>query len=514
MTDAHHHFVTGIGAVDPFAKPKPFLETAFHAILATALFRCWHIIIFFSAWATCITVICHSVHDVSVQSTLLTVWGTVLGFIVSYRTSSSFQRYDEGRKYWSSITFGCRMIVRLIWFHVPDTSAAGAIDGMPQDEQRARVLVEKKSAVNLVQAFAVAVKHYLRGEEGIYYEDLYHLLKHLPAYALPAGRPSMHEQEDSSEDGDTASPSPEKQSRSLDTSHSRLPYPVTTPGAPNAPASANRNAPLLSPNSAVRFSTDSRYQRPEKPDLLPSHCPPESSIFDVWPLSAVASLLIKKGKQVKGKKAARRHATRRVISHNLPLEITLYLSSYIAGLQERKGVDVPTANALIGNLASLVDSLTGLERILTTPIPFSYSIHLWSVTVIYLITLPFQLWKYLGWMTIPASSITAFIFFGFMVAGEEIENPFGYDKNDLNLDYFTENIIRQEILAVTAYPLPKITDWAFSPDNDLFGTPGPAQGGGEAVPPEEWVRRGVTEMRNVLERAGSTGLHRRHTKGE
>lgn len=29
------------------------------------------------------------------------------------------------------------------------------------------------------------------------------------------------------------------------------------------------------------------------------------------------------------------------------------------------------------------------------------------------------------------TDIQSFIFFGFLVAGEEIENPFGYDKNDL-----------------------------------------------------------------------------------
>jgi hypothetical protein len=40
-------------------------------------------------------------------------------------------------------------------------------------------------------------------------------------------------------------------------------------------------------------------------------------------------------------------------------------------------------DTLLFSLNQLVDSLTGLERIRTTPIPFSYSIHLWVVTVIY-----------------------------------------------------------------------------------------------------------------------------------
>ena len=37
-------------------------------------------------------------------------------------------------------------------------------------ELRARAMVEKKSTINLLEAFAVAVKHYLRGEDGIYYK--------------------------------------------------------------------------------------------------------------------------------------------------------------------------------------------------------------------------------------------------------------------------------------------------------------------------------------------------------
>jgi putative membrane protein len=74
------------------------------------------------------------------------------------------------------------------------------------------------------------------------------------------------------------------------------------------------------------------------------------------------------------------------------------------------------------SITQLVDALTGLERILTTPIPFSYSVHLWVVCSIYCLLLPFQLWKPLGWLTIPATAILSFIFFGFLVAGEEIES--------------------------------------------------------------------------------------------
>jgi len=84
---------------------------------------------------------------------------------------------------------------------------------------------------------------------------------------------------------------------------------------------------------------------------------------------------------------------------------------------------VPTINLLLSTLNALVDSLTGLERILTTPIPYSFSVHLWTVTLLYCAALPFQLLKTMGWVTIPGTALVAFIFTGFVVAGEEIENP-------------------------------------------------------------------------------------------
>ena len=42
-------------------------------------------------------------------------------------------------------------------------------EGQSEDEAKARSLIEKKSAINLLEAFAVSIKHYLRGEDGIYY---------------------------------------------------------------------------------------------------------------------------------------------------------------------------------------------------------------------------------------------------------------------------------------------------------------------------------------------------------
>jgi len=95
-----------------------------------------------------------------------------------------------------------RTFAHTVWFHnyavslkltlswsavLSATNPEGSED---MNENKAQVLIKKKTAINLLEAFAVATKHYLRGEPGIYYVDLYHLVKFLPAYALPLTRTS------------------------------------------------------------------------------------------------------------------------------------------------------------------------------------------------------------------------------------------------------------------------------------------------------------------------------------
>ena len=73
----------------------------------------------FSSKATMVVLINVHVTSLSFQPTLLTVVGTVLGFVVSYRTTSSFERYNEGRRLWSQIIMSSRILARAVWFHVP-----------------------------------------------------------------------------------------------------------------------------------------------------------------------------------------------------------------------------------------------------------------------------------------------------------------------------------------------------------------------------------------------------------
>jgi len=130
---------------------------------------------------------------------------------------------------------------------------------------------------------------------------------------------------------------------------------------------------------------------------------------------------------------------------NLPLEVLRCLSEWCSVLEDRNTVPGTSLGSLIGVIAAMEETLSSLERILTTPLPFGYSVHIRHTVWIYLFFLPFQLVDQFEWYTIGGVAVAAFIYLGFLAAGEEIEQPFGYDENDLDLDMFCQEIIHVDI---------------------------------------------------------------------
>ena len=80
---------------------------------------------------------------------------------------------------------------------------------------------------------------------------------------------------------------------------------------------------------------------------------------------------------------------------------------------------------------SLLDILGACERIKKTPIPFSYAVYLKVFVSVYCVLLPFGLAEPFGWASIPLSMLISFALLGIELMGEEIEDPFGLDCNDL-----------------------------------------------------------------------------------
>lgn len=129
-------------------------------------------------------------------------------------------------------------------------------------------------------------------------------------------------------------------------------------------------------------------------------------------------------------------------SRNPPLQIATWIGDYIQ-TQYKRGDNFLHFNHvpfLQGNVKRIIDSLGGCERILRTPLPLAYVIHLRQLVLIYCLLLPFPLLKDLGWGTGFFVALISFTLLGIEEIGIEIENPFGYDLNDLPLDTICNNM--------------------------------------------------------------------------
>jgi ion channel-forming bestrophin family protein len=125
-----------------------------------------------------------------------------------------------------------------------------------------------------------------------------------------------------------------------------------------------------------------------------------------------------------------------------PLEIAFWLGDYLQSEQRRGTIGPYQMSELQGMIATLVDMLGACERILRTPMPIAYAIHLKQLLLLYCLLLPLQLVGDLGWWTAPIVALVSFTLFGIEAIGVEIENPFGSDPNDLPLDTICINIQR------------------------------------------------------------------------
>jgi len=90
----------------------------------------------------------------------------------------------------------------------------------------------------------------------------------------------------------------------------------------------------------------------------------------------------------------------------------------------------------------------GCERIKSTPIPFSYTALIHKIVALYCYGLPFGIVNETEWFTPVVVTIIAYAFFGLDAVGDEIEDPFGKDPNDLPLTTLSTMIevnVRQRI---------------------------------------------------------------------
>lgn len=408
---------------------------------ATVINDIWPEVLFFTLVATMVTLISEKIKDLGVSNQLLTVVGTVLGLVISFRTSSAYERYQDGRKMWTNIITASRNLAQQIWLHIPVDRPGKANTTTLQN------VIEKKTMINLILAYAVSVKHFLRGEQGVYYEDLYPLISFLPRYA-------------NGEQGPEVDKLPLWQE--VDEDYTRKPdEPATELGRERSGTSDGTTSNGFDPEKALPRVVSER-------PLKPARNPPAASLLDYIPLLRFFRWIGRKiTNRAHPKRVGKKRAYDDFVESHIPLEIVLVLSNYTAWCMRNGLLQPAIATGVTANLSTLQDTLSNLERICNTPLPFAYQAHLRMSLWLYLLFLPFQIYKAFNWVTIPGTAFAAFLLLGFLEIGQEIENPFNYDLNDLDLDYFC-HAIQRELHLITAYTMPNPGDFIFSNLNQPF----------------------------------------------
>ena len=96
--------------------------------------------------------------------------------------------------------------------------------------------------------------------------------------------------------------------------------------------------------------------------------------------------------------------------------------------------------AMDENIQSFEDQIGACERILKTPVPFSFVLHLRSMILLNVTCLPLYLMGKVGWMAIPVTCFYGYMLTGLEDLGNSIENPFRKNWHALPLTGICETI--------------------------------------------------------------------------
>ncbi|WP_343680594.1 bestrophin family protein [Chryseobacterium arthrosphaerae] len=117
-----------------------------------------------------------------------------------------------------------------------------------------------------------------------------------------------------------------------------------------------------------------------------------------------------------------------------PAVIMKLLGEWVQKVKAEGSIDSIRQARFDENFDKLSDIVGGCERIVSTPIPYSYRVLLHRTVYIYCFLLPFGLVDSLRWFTPLIVVFVAYTFVAFEAIADEIEEPFGTEANDLALN--------------------------------------------------------------------------------
>ncbi|KAG0371125.1 hypothetical protein BGX24_001829, partial [Mortierella sp. AD032] len=349
--------------------------------------------------------------SLNIASVIVPALSVVVGLILAFRTNTAYDRFWEGRKLWASLDVQIRNFSRMIWVGVKDTpheNTSAAVNGDDSassgSSESSRTRGNSSPRRNLLHA------HKLFGQRSVVQSRVQNVssstLIDIDSPPLGQAHPDDHHADDYEK---------------VVIIRLLLAFAVSV-------------------KHHLRQEFGVRYFDLEA--LLPE---------GYEPCATYESL---ETRQAHDKALGDRHRHFKedawtIVSGNddgqmsLPLEIAHGLFLWVITQSRAGRIETSLVGNLFTSINSMTDIFTNMERIVFTPIPLAYSIHLRQVVYLYCLALPFTFLDLLGWLTVPLMCLVSFTLFGMEAIGREIENPFGKDENDLHMDEFCRDLKRE-----------------------------------------------------------------------
>ncbi|MDD9942982.1 MAG: bestrophin family ion channel [Myxococcales bacterium] len=142
--------------------------------------------------------------------------------------------------------------------------------------------------------------------------------------------------------------------------------------------------------------------------------------------------------------------------HNRPVALLQWQADRFVELFRNGSISEYHLPVLEASLTELTGIQGGCERIKSTPIPYSYTVLIHRLVAFYCFALPFGIADAVGMFTPLVALMVSYAFLGLDAIGDEIEEPFGLDVNDLPLTTLSRMIevnLRQRL---GEHPLPPL----------------------------------------------------------
>lgn len=125
---------------------------------------------------------------------------------------------------------------------------------------------------------------------------------------------------------------------------------------------------------------------------------------------------------------------------NVPIAILRQLSNLVHSAWRAGYIHDLHLPVLEESLTEMTGVQGSCERIKGTPIPYSYNVLIHRIVAVYCFAMPFGLLETVGVLTPLVVGLISYAFFGLDAIGDDIEQPFETEDNDLPLDAISRTI--------------------------------------------------------------------------